>query len=125
MICTYCKKPIIDYRNSKIAYFSNVASGEQYFFCNPTCKKAWLAERLKKTEESEQEVFICQYCNSEWDSSRSREQHERHCIKNPESAAANRKVYTIEEIREIDRVFKLTDKQIAKFVRSGRWVKRQ
>jgi hypothetical protein len=78
---------------------------------------------MKKTEESEKETFKCKYCKSEWDSSRSRGQHERHCVKNPESVAANRKVYSIEEIREIDRIFKLTDKQIAKFVRSGRWVK--
>ena len=106
-----------------MAYFSNVALDEQYFFCNPTCKKVWLAKRLLKSEESEKEVFTCRYCESEWDSGRSKGQHERHCVKNPESVAANRKVYSIEEIREIDRLFKLTDKQIAKFVRSGRWVK--
>ena len=106
-----------------MAYFSNVTLDEQYFFCNPTCKKAWLAERLEKTEESEQEVFKCKYCGSEWANSRSKSQHERHCVKNPESVAANKRIYSIEEIREIDRVFKLTDKQIAAFVRKGKWSK--
>ena len=124
-ICAYCRKPIIDYKNSKMAYFSNVALDEQHFFCNPTCKKAWLAERLEKSEESKQEVFKCKYCDKEFEKERGAITHETWCDKNPNGRPhiVKDKIYTIEDIREIDKAFKLTSEQIAKFVRSGKWVK--
>lgn len=123
-LCARCDKPVNQIRDLPIANHTNVEHPDDiHYFCSRDCKLIWLAERMEKTEESRQEVFICKYCETEWDNSRSRSQHERWCAKNPKSVVSQRKVYSIEEIREIDRLFKLTDKQIAKFVRSGRWVK--
>ena len=86
-------------------------------------------------------IFICKYCGSGWETSTSCRVHESWCTKNPNRRGYIRseklveekkvveekkkpiiekkkdKVYTIEEIKELDSIISLSDEQIAKLVR--------
>ena len=79
-----------------------------------------------KYKSNEKEKFTCSYCGDEWEKKTSKTQHERWCKSNPNARKHKndpkvknplRKEFTIKDIKEIDRVFGLTDEQIANFIR--------
>ncbi len=85
--------------------------------------------------------WVCQFCESEWKSKHSRERHEAWCEDNPNGRKTYRKKTTIKkpkkpkgktgaklgrpakvnpiikELKAFDKVIKLTDEQIAKYIR--------
>ena len=89
--------------------------------------------------------WVCQFCESEWKSKNSRERHEAWCKENPNGRKSYRKPVStpkakkskkskngaklgrppkthkskdiIKELKEFDKVFGLTDEQIAKYIR--------
>ena len=87
----------------------------------------------------EKEVFCCQYCDEEWDTKRSKGQHERWCDKNPNQRGYRKTgkevkkqekesqikskirkpkgISIIEELRNFDKILGLTDEQIVKYIR--------
>lgn len=125
--CAHCGEPIVKHGNSQIVNHTNIAQPDKvYFFCNKSCKMIWLAERQKQSRDNS---FPCKYdCGKVFDKKQGAKIHETWCPKNPNSRSgpksmekleAKNKVFTIEEIREIDRVLELTDEQIANYVRRG------
>lgn len=125
-ICHHCKKVLNSRGNSKTVYFTNTTLDKVYTFCNKKCKINWLTEMKLKKELKEMKAvngenkFYCTYCESEWDTNRGKTHHERHCPENPNKP--KKRSYSIEEIREIDKVFGLTDAQIAKFIRNYKFL---
>ena len=127
--CAHCEKLIVKRGNSTIVNFTNIEHPDKvYFFCSKSCKMIWLAERPKEEKDNS---FACKYnCGKVFEKKKGATTHETWCDKNPNSRTYVRtesmeiledknKVFTIEEIREIDRAFKLSDEQIAGFVRRG------
>ena len=126
--CTHCGEPIVKHGNSQIVNHTNIAQPDRvYFFCNKSCKMIWLAERQKNSKDK---GFVCKYCGKVYDKKQGAAVHETWCDKNPNSRShatiqnaevleVKNKTFTIEDVRDIDRVFGLTDEQIAKFVRRG------
>ena len=114
--CTRCGNIIIEYKTHPIVNWTNIEQpNKTYLFCSKPCKMVWLANRLEKSQE---EKFICKYCGKSYDSKRARWTHEGRCKSNPKVLLhLSNKTYTMEDIREIDRAFGLTDEQIANFVR--------
>lgn len=124
-LCTRCGKNIIQIRDIPIANHTNIEHPDDvHYFCSRECKLIWLAERMEKSEEAvgeEKETFKCKYCGRIFDKKKSATIHGSWCDKNPNarSRITKNKLYTMEDIREIDRVFGLTDGQIARFVRGS------
>lgn len=122
------------------------AGHEQWCDDNPNTRKTNPLKSKTNLESKkidlipEKEIFYCQFCEQEWDNDRSKIQHERWCSKNPNQrqyrkiktedkkpekrkAKIKPKIETlkgidiIKELREFDKVFGLTDKQIVKYIR--------
>ncbi len=47
-ICTHCKRDISKRKN--VFNFTNITQGDPKLFCTRKCKKAWLSERINKTQ---------------------------------------------------------------------------
>ena len=99
-------------------------------------------ERICESEDVK-EVWCCQFCDSEWKSKVSRDRHEAWCKENPYRRTSYRKPMTevkeklkkpkkikkktplkiitlksvIKELKTFDKIFGLTDEQIAKYIR--------
>jgi len=128
--CKYCK---FEY-DSKSAR----AGHEQWCDNNPNNRKTNPLNSIKskpitKTNDKKGNELLCQYCESKWDSKASRTQHERWCDNNPNKREYRKTKpekpeepkeeiiiednYIIKELKDFDRVFGLTDKQIVKYIR--------
>ena len=122
-ICTHCEKDISN--RKRIVQFINIEQGSPYYFCSQKCKKAWLSERIGKSQidgvEWSRDTPIkkklfneagnlktkgekkahCKYCSSEWKSDRSKIQHERWCDENP-----NKRAYRDAPVKAVDKTEK-------------------
>lgn len=107
---------------------------------NPKSDKIKELEKEFENVINGNKVFHCKYCDKGWDKERSNTQHERWCPKNPNprtyrnkgskkkkakkpkikpklDAILQSEEFTVEDLRRIDKIFGLTDKEIIDYIR--------